>query len=478
MAVSNQQKNQHLLWRAAFGPAISDVQNLKESAPKKIFEKLVSSSATQPAAISVVSNYMQQLYEQMGGNINPQNLTKEQKQMIREQSRSGLKTLNLSWLNIIINTDAQFREKMSFFWHGHFACRIVNVFYQQQLLDIIRKNALNDFGTLLKQVSKSAAMLSFLNNQQNKKQHPNENFAREVMELFTMGRGNYKETDIKEAARAFTGWGFNIKGDFVERPFQHDNGNKTFLGRTGNFTGDDILEILLEQKQTAKFITEKIYKFYVNETPDPVQVKALADSFYTSGYNIKGLLEKLFTSDHFFSEKNIGTRIKSPIELIAGIRRILPMTIQKEEAQLLMQRVLGQTLFFPPNVAGWPGGKNWIDSSSLMVRLRLPQVLTNADELSVKPKTDDDTAMGQDAQNGLPGKFQQVNAVVDWNKVMNSFTAVDRNNLSAAISNLLLQSRSNISKNIFENYADKSSREEYIKSGIIHIMSTPEYQLC
>jgi uncharacterized protein (DUF1800 family) len=131
----------------------------------------------------------------------------------------------------MINSRAQFREKMSFFWNGHFACRIINIFYQQQLLDIVRNNAFENFGDLLRQVSKSPAMLQFLNNQQNKKQHPNENFAREVMELFTLGRGNYTETDIKEGARAFTGWTYNLQGEFVFKDNQHDDGVKTFLGK-------------------------------------------------------------------------------------------------------------------------------------------------------------------------------------------------------------------------------------------------------
>ena len=177
----------------------------------------------------------------------------------------------------MINSEAQLREKMSLFWHGHFACRVMNIYFQQQLLDIIRENALGNFGDLLHEVSKSPAMLSFLNNQQNKKQHPNENFAREVMELFTMGRGNYTEEDVKEGARAFTGWGFNLQGEFVYRPFQHDNGKKTFLGKTGNFDGDDIIDILLEQKQTAKFISQKIYKYFVNDTPDIEKIEWLAE---------------------------------------------------------------------------------------------------------------------------------------------------------------------------------------------------------
>src|SRR6185436_3434996 len=211
--------------------------------------------------------------------------------------------------------------------------------------DVIRKNALGSFRDLLHEVSRSAAMLNFLNANQNKKDHPNENFAREVMELFTMGRGNYSENDIKEAARAFTGWGFNLHGEFVNRPFQHDNSSKTFLGKTGNFNGDDIINILLEQKQTAKFITNKIYRYFVNEKTDNHKVETLATGFYQSGYDIQKLLEDIYTSDWFYDEKNIGNKIKSPIELLVGIRRLLPMEFENEEVQLLFQRALGQILF-------------------------------------------------------------------------------------------------------------------------------------
>jgi uncharacterized protein (DUF1800 family) len=219
-----------------------------------------------------------------------QKLDKDQKKALRKQSVEDLKNLNLTWLGQMINSEAQLREKMSLFWHGHFACRVINIFFQQQLLNTIRENSLGNFGDILSEVSKSPSMLSFLNNQQNKKQHPNENFAREVMELFTMGRGNYTEEDVKEGARAFTGWGFNLKGEFINRPFLHDNGKKTFLGKTGNFNGDDIINILLEQKQTAKFITQKIYRYFVNENVDNEKVEALSALFYQSNYDIKKLL--------------------------------------------------------------------------------------------------------------------------------------------------------------------------------------------
>jgi uncharacterized protein (DUF1800 family) len=476
MELSTQKKNQHLLWRAGFGPMIEMVNELPTYSSKDLFGLLLKTSSGEPSKFKEVNDFMQEIYNQMNGNIKPADLSREQKKMIRQQSREGIKELNLAWLNEMINSKAQLAEKMAFFWHGHFACRIVNMFFQQQLLTIVRKNALGNFGTLLKEVSKSPAMLSFLNNQQNKKQHPNENFAREVMELFTMGRGSYTENDIKEAARAFTGWGFNIQGEFVDRPFQHDNGTKRFLGKEGNFNGDDILNILLEQKQTARFITKKIYKYFVNDTIDNGRVEELATKFYNSSYDIKSLLTNIYTSEWFYEEKNIGNKIKSPVELLAGIRRTLPMQIDNEEAQLLFQKALGQILFVPPNVAGWPGGKTWIDSSSLMLRLRVPQIITNADEFSISPKEDDDTAMGQGERK--KDKRFQVNANINWEQVYKTFEKSSRQNLGADIANALLQTNSKINTGLLDNYLDKSSRNNYIKTAVIQLMSTPEYQLC
>ena len=261
MPASNQLKNQHLLWRAAFGPMAENAGQLENTTPKKLFDLLVKTSDKVPETFNVVENAFEGLGVGMQDLSKMKDLSREQKAMIRKRSREDIKSLNLRWLDEMINSEAQLREKISFFWHGHFACRVINIYFQQQLIDIVRKNALGNFGDMLRAVSKSPGMLSFLNNQQNKKQKPNENFAREVMELFTMGRGNYSEKDVKEAARAFTGWGFNLQGEFVFRANQHDDGQKSFLGKTGNFNGDDVINILLEQKQTARFITKKIYRF-------------------------------------------------------------------------------------------------------------------------------------------------------------------------------------------------------------------------
>jgi len=491
MGLTNRQKNHHLMWRAAFGPAAQQLPDLDKISPSLMFKALQKESSRRPEYINVADNYLQGLM--MGikeeGRRQKNEMSKEDKKMIQKKSRESIKNLNLYWMNEMVNSNAQLREKMSFFWHGHFACCNLNIFFQQGLLDVIRRNALGSFRDLLREVSMSAAMLNFLNNNQNKKDHPNENFAREVMELFTMGRGNYTEEDIKEAARAFTGWGANVGGEFVFRKMQHDNGNKTILGKSGNFAGEDVLDILLEQRQTAWFITKKIYRFFINDQPDAERVQWLADRFYKSDYHIAGLMEDIFTSDWFYDEKNIGNRIKSPVELIAGIQRMLPMKLQNEQALLLMQRLLGQILFYPPNVAGWPGGKSWIDSSTLMMRMRFPQLINDSDVLNVKPKDDDDQMMGrkddedEPAMNTKSDRFNRrvgkpINAEIDWPSYLKKFETIPREKLVNTISDNLLQAKKGVTDKTIEQYSDNSNRESFIKSVTIQVMSTPEYQLC
>ena len=485
--ISTQLKNQHLLWRAGFGPMAEDSNQLATASPKSLFKALQKASSKSPANLEVADNMLKGLM--MGvddiNRMQKKDLSEEQKKQIHKQSQEDIKNLNLAWLNEMLNSDAQLREKMSLFWHGHFASRNLNIFYQQLLLNSIRKNALGNFAELLREVSKSAAMLNFLNNNQNKKDHPNENFAREVMELFTMGRGNYSEQDVKEAARAFTGWGANLQGEFIFRRFQHDPGEKTLLGRTGNFDGDDVLNILLERKQTAAFISGKIYRYFVNDKLDVEKAAWLADRFYQSNYDIAALMEDVFTSNWFYDAGHIGTRIKSPVELITGIRRMLPMKIENEEVQLLLQRVLGQLLFYPPNVAGWPGGTNWIDSSTLMFRLRLPQFICQSGEFQTKPKDDDDQAMGmkEEFPGALraAGKFrpgQMIRATIDWETYIKKFSGVSRENLGQSIAGILMQVPSGVSEETLKKYTDARSPESFIKTRTIYLMSTPEYQMC
>jgi len=486
MPPSIQQKNQHLMWRAGFGPSVEQLPDFSKTNPVHLYKALQKASDKKPEYIDVADDFLKGLFagiEEVGRQERRKEMTEDERKKVQQKQREGVRCLNLNWLKVFVNTDMQLREKLAFFWHGHFACRNLNVFFQQGLLDVIRQNALGNFRDMLHEVSKTAAVLNFLNNQQNRKDHPNENFAREVMELFTLGRGNYSENDIKEAARAFTGWSAGLKGEFIFRRGQHDYGAKTFLGKTRNFDGDEVLDILLDQKQTVKFISQKIYKFFVNENVDNEKVNWLADRFYKSNYDIGKLMEDIFTSEWFYDEKNIGSKIKSPIELIAGMQRMLPMQLENEEALTFLQRALGQMLFYPPNVAGWPGGKTWIDSSSLMLRMRIPQLINDIDELNVKAKDDDDQMMGRKTpeEGGKLkgyGKRSIIKANIDWKEYLNYFGKTQKEQLVDSISKNLLQARSTVSNELIKQHADNSSRESFIRSVTLQLMSTPEYQLC
>lgn len=490
MPVSNQLKNQHLLWRTGFGPSVQQLNDIKINTPVQLYKTIAKAAANKPAYISVADETLLNLYQDYMDAGKRKNLAEADRRDLARRQREAVKKLNLSWLKEIVTSPAQLREKMAFFWHGHFASRNNNIFYNQLLLHTIRENALGNFSTLLKEVSRSASMLYFLNNQQNRKGRPNENFAREVMELFTLGRGNYSENDIKEAARAFTGWTANAQGEFIFRKNQHDDGVKKVLGQKGNFDGDDILKIILNNKQTAKFITQKIYRFFVNENIDLNTTNQLAEKFYKSNYDISELMAGIFTSDWFYAEKNIGSRIKSPIELLAGIQRLVPMQLDNENALLNLQRLLGQQLLYPPNVAGWPGGRSWIDSSTLMTRMRIPQMFNDKDELNITPKPDDDQMMGQrnDGSAAVPQKTPNkkaaaknafaIKAVIDWPQYISKFEAVKREELIPQIKNYLMQtSATDIDKSL-DKSIDTGSREAYIKSVTVQLMSTPEYQLC
>ena len=476
-SISRKLQMQHLAWRAGFGENFSVIEDWSRKRRKQIVEKvLIGSEKDKSESLTIIRK--EDLPE-----ISKSERTEEDKKMMRQMQVQGIKDLNISWINTMINSEHPLREKMALFWHGHFASRTTMVLFSQQLLDVIRSNALGNFGELLSGVSKSPAMLEYLNNKQNRKAHPNENFAREVMELFTLGRGNYTETDVKESARAFTGWEFDADGNFRFRANAHDAGEKTFLGKTGNFNGDDVLKILLENKQTAKFITTKIYKFFVDDTVDEMKVDALAEEFYASGYDIKALMQNIFMSDWFYDPQYIGSHIKSPIELIVGLRRTIPVNFEREEVMLSFQQIMGQVLFYPPNVAGWPGGRNWIDSSTLTYRMKLAQMILYDEQSVIMPKeiTPEMTQYkeGMQVNNALKKQYaRKINAMINWQPYLKEYEKVSRDHLADTIISTLLPGNKNISKQLLDKYADSSSRESYIKTVSIAIMSTPEYQMC
>jgi uncharacterized protein (DUF1800 family) len=459
--MSNSKQVKHLWVRAGFGMRFEDFNEYGNSSINHVVKHLLKGESTS-TAISAVPNSND--YEALiKGDIMA-------RKMFLQNQKQQEKDLNLAWINQMSATDAPLLEKMTFFWHNHFACRTNNAQFAQQLNNIQRSNALGNFRTLLFQVAESPAMLQFLNNQQNQKGHPNENFARELMELFTIGRGNYTETDIKESARAFTGYGFNRTGEFVNRKFFHDDGIKTFMGKTGNFTGEDIMNMILERKETAHFISNKLYKYFVNETPDPEHVNAMANVFYKADYEIKPLLEYIFTADWFYDDKNTGNLIKSPIELLVGLNRQFYISYKQADVLLQFQHVLGQVLFYPPNVAGWPGGKNWIDSSSLMYRLKIPSILLNSGLIDFNGKADpEDEAYIAAVRNQQQMVATRVQAVPDWNKF---FQYVPKSMGKTAIAQFMLEPKPG---NTLINSINQATD---IKTMVIELVSTPEYQLC
>ncbi|MDN0084060.1 DUF1800 domain-containing protein [Crenobacter sp. SG2305] len=297
-------------------------------------------------------------------------LPEDQKKALRQQENQRALELKGWWLGEMRATDSPISEKMTLFWHNHFVSgldkvRSPELMARQNLL--LRREALGNFGTLLHEIAHDPAMMRYLDTANNRKGQPNENFAREVMELFTLGEGHYSEQDIREAARAFTGWGMQPgSGDFINRPRQHDDGIKTVFGQSGNYDGDQVLGLLLQRPDTARFVTTKLWRYLVSPTPDPRSVDRLAAGFYDSGYQIKPLVRALLMTDAFW--KSGGQLVKSPVELTVGTLVTFDLTPADYRPLALFNRNLGQDLFSPPNVKGWPGGDDWINSATLLAR--------------------------------------------------------------------------------------------------------------
>ena len=316
-------------------------------------------------------------------------------------------------------------------------------------------------------VSKEASMLKYLNTKQNRKKEPNENFARELMELFTLGEGQYSETDVKEAARAFTGYNHDLRGNFKFRKFQHDAGKKDFLGNSGNFKGDDIIDIILEQRQCARFVCEKIYSYFVNDNVNYDHIEEISEVFYKD-YNIENLMRYIFSSDWFYDDNNIGVKIKSPIEFLVGMRNIVPITFQNRKDLLKIQKLLGQVLLFPPNVAGWKGGKNWIDANTMMLRLKLPSVILSNAKISIQEKGEFEDSY--EKYYTTKKRKQFVKADVDWEQFDKTFegTAFDE------LKDIILAT--NLSKGAKDYISGLNQNSK--RNFCVQLMSLPEYQMC
>ena len=454
---STNQPIKHLYYRAAFGLPVQG-ENLSL---KSLFIK------TESTPLNVIAR----------PEI-PTGFKGDRKQFLKEafeKSRADMMRLNLAWMEKLGHTEHALQEKMVLFWHNHFACRTLIPSLAQQQNNILRKHALGSFADMLMEVSKDPAMLQFLNNQQNKKGHPNENFAREVMELFTLGRGHYTEEDIKEAARAFTGWGFSAEGHFQFRPNQHDEGEKIFRGKTKKYTGEDILEAILDDPQTARFITQKIVAYFSGKEINNPEIDSLARSFYKSNYHIGKLVKQVLSAPWFFNPDLVGNRIKTPIELITGAQQQTGSKFTDPQTLVFFQRALGQLLFYPPNVGGWPKGKEWIDSSSLAFRMAMPQLIFHKKETEFQAKDDGDV-------NSLREKKpkRDFSLDVNWGNLAHSFMKKNVEDTYFKIEDHLLAKPASSANRalLLKLSAGTKNDEELVKKIITGIMSLPEYQLC
>jgi uncharacterized protein (DUF1800 family) len=331
--------------------------------------------------------------------------------MATEQERRAFRQRRLAealqlvgwWYREMATTPSPLTERMTLFWHNHFTSAFRKVrapilLYRQNV--VLRQHAVGNFSKLLHAMAADPAMIVYLDSLQNRGGQPNENFARELLELFTLGEGQgYSETDIKEAARAFTGWGLERgTGEFRFRTQLHDDGEKTFLGRTGRFNGTDIIAIVLRRPRVAEYIAEKAWREFISEAPDPAEIKRIGAAFRASGYEVKTLLEELLLSPHFWAAENRGRLVRSPVELIVGTLRQFDLPQPDDRILVMLGRALGQEIFNPPNVKGWPGGQEWIKADTLLVRLQLLRRLT-AGEI---PATERQMAEGDREMEAAP----------------------------------------------------------------------------
>ncbi|MEW4922150.1 DUF1800 domain-containing protein [Algibacter sp. 2305UL17-15] len=457
---------QHLYRRIGFGILPTELNKLSKKSKKEVVNNLFKSSKT-ITPLEVDTSEIKDIFS--GSMMMNSKLDPETRRKIQKISRKKQIELNVAWIDRLTNSPEVLREKMTLFWANHFVCEDNSITYIQQFNNTLRKHALGNFKDFVNAVSKEAAMTKYLNTKQNRKQKPNENFARELMELFTLGVGHYSEEDIKESAKAFTGYSHNLQGEFVFRKRQHDESDKTFFGKTGNFSGEDIIDIILEQKQCATYICGKLYRYFVNDDIHEKHVNAMANVFYKD-YNIENLMRFVLTSDWFYDEKNRGTKIKSPIEFLVGIKTLVPTKFKNPKQLLYLQKLLGQTLLDPPNVAGWKGGRNWIDSNTIVLRLKLPSLLLNNAYISKVKQGQDDALMTtkKEAFKKSYGKFYKTE--VNWKYFNNQFKNVEMNEFQ----NHLLACEINESAKVYLQSLEKVSKREHC----IQLMSLPEYQMC
>lgn len=355
----------HLLRRAGFSGTLEEIDRLTVLGREEAVDHLLN-------------------YEQVDDSTMEKGLEK----YIQSQNLNltQFRPIQIWWLYRMIYTKRPLLEKMTLFWHGHFATAIKKVSIPPLMLQqnqMLRRLALGSFETLVLEVAKDPAMILWLDNNTNIKGAPNENFARELFELFTLGirdpitgQPAYTEQDIKEAARAFTGWTIR-RGQFYFNASQHDDGEKRVLGRTGNLNGNDVVAFACAERSTGRFIVKKLWEFFAYPTPEPHIIEALADVYFASKYNMKAVMRALFLREEFYSEQARFANVKGPVELVVGAMRQLQADYNIRVLPGFLS-LMEQDLFNPPDVSGWDGDLKWINTATMLVRYNFANAVVTA----------------------------------------------------------------------------------------------------
>lgn len=375
-------KARHLLNRAGFGVPHSLAVHLSELTPEAAVDYLINYESIPfdfPEPDFLVPPMSNKDRAEARKAMSEEE-RREAQQKIQREEREAVQKLRGWWLQRMRATPRPLEEKMALFWHGHFATSAQKVKASEvnyALNDVFRTQATGNFKRLTTEVGQSRCMLRYLDNDRSTKKQPNENWARELMELFTLGQGHYTEDDIKASARAFTGWSTDGL-TFAFNITNHDASAKTFMGRTGNFDGWEILDIIFEQPALGTFICGKLYKFFAAEEINPEVVAAMADRFRGENFELKPVLRELFLSQAFYTPEVMGTQIKSPAHLVVKLTHDLSLDSVPAPAMAQATATLGQNIFLPPNVKGWDGNRAWINANTLLLRYNLPATLAGA----------------------------------------------------------------------------------------------------
>ena len=383
----NEKTAAHLLNRAGFGGTPDDIHRL---AGKGLFTSVrelvdIDSSAANVSPPDWAHPKDLRALRMAAAAAGNQEDKKEKKRDLRMMEGQDILDLRRWWLERMTNGPAPLLEKLTLFWHGHFATSIDKVkdaYWMWLQNDTIRRNALGSFPALVKKMSRDPAMMIYLDLEKSRQEHPNENWAREMMELFTVGIGNYSEQDIREAARAFTGYRVDMTTQqFRFAPFQQDRSNKTFMRQGGALNGDEIIDVVVRQPACARFIGKKLWRFFAEDEPPDQIVDAVATSLRKHDLEIRPVLQEIFSSSEFYADRVMQSQIKSPVQFLVQTTKQLQTSLPDPVVSQNALRQMGQTLFAPPNVKGWDGGKSWITTSTLLFRYNFANYLVNGDSM-------------------------------------------------------------------------------------------------